>query len=270
MFGEPKPKYIVFQYFANEGAKILAQLTHEADVHQHVFADGMKAMLQQCPDLPRLPAGVAVRREQRPGPDRHHLQHRQGAVRQQGRALGAAAGDRHRRLHGPGRGRRGRTQPGAHPVAVQLPQGLHPADACRGWKSSRSTSATAKPSSRSIRTPRSASSNTPSARGYEVPTDPAEQAKLFGYGWYKYAPDVAEKLLVKNGFSKNADGKWLLPDGTPWKIRCLSEHECCHRHGRPQLHGRGTAVEEVRHRRRDLSVGERRQPQLHRRLRRVR
>ena len=59
-------------------------------------------------------------------------------------------------------------------------------------------------------------------RGYEVPDDPAEQAKLFGYGWYKYAPDVAEKLLVKNGFSKNADGKWLLPDGTPWKIKCLT------------------------------------------------
>jgi peptide/nickel transport system substrate-binding protein len=32
MFGEPKPKYIVFQNFADEGAKILAQLTHEADV----------------------------------------------------------------------------------------------------------------------------------------------------------------------------------------------------------------------------------------------
>jgi peptide/nickel transport system substrate-binding protein len=34
---------------------------------------------------------------------------------------------------------------------------------------------------------------------------------------------VAEKLLVKNGFSKNADGKWLLPDGTPWSDQaCLS------------------------------------------------
>jgi peptide/nickel transport system substrate-binding protein len=59
-------------------------------------------------------------------------------------------------------------------------------------------------------------------RGYEVPDDPAEQGRLFGYGWYKYAPDVAEKLLLKNGFSKDAGGKWLLPDGTPWKIACLS------------------------------------------------
>ena len=104
MFGEPKPKYIVFQYFANEGAKILAQLTHQADFIS-ISSDGLKAMLQQCRDVPCLPAGVAVGREQRPGPDRHYLQHRQGAVRQQGRALGAAAGDRYRRLHGPGRRR---------------------------------------------------------------------------------------------------------------------------------------------------------------------
>jgi peptide/nickel transport system substrate-binding protein len=41
-------------------------------------------------------------------------------------------------------------------------------------------------------------------------------------GWYKYAPDIAEKLLVKNGFSKDADGQWLLPDGSPWKITYMT------------------------------------------------
>ena len=55
-----------------------------------------------------------------------------------------------------------------------------------------------------------------------MPEDSSEQGRLFGYGWYKYAPDVAEKLLVKNGFSKDSSGKWLLPDGAPWKIRCLT------------------------------------------------
>ena len=100
MFGEPKPKYIVFQYFANEGAKILAQLTHQADV-LGVSSDGLKAVLQQCETCRAYQLGLAVCREQRPGPDRHHLQHGQGAVRQPGRALGAAAGDRHCRLHGP-------------------------------------------------------------------------------------------------------------------------------------------------------------------------
>ncbi|MFN3333780.1 MAG: ABC transporter substrate-binding protein, partial [Caldilinea sp.] len=47
MFGEPKPKYIVFQNFADEGAKILAQLTHQADV-LGVSSDGLQAVLQQC------------------------------------------------------------------------------------------------------------------------------------------------------------------------------------------------------------------------------
>ena len=59
-------------------------------------------------------------------------------------------------------------------------------------------------------------------RGYKVPTDPKEIREIFGYGWFKYAPDVAEKLLVKNGFKRDKDGKWLLPDGKPWKITILA------------------------------------------------
>jgi peptide/nickel transport system substrate-binding protein len=51
-------------------------------------------------------------------------------------------------------------------------------------------------------------------RGYTVTGNPRE---IFGIGWWKYAPDEAEKLLVKNGFKK-VGGKWYLPDGTPWKI----------------------------------------------------
>ena len=59
------------------------------------------------------------------------------------------------------------------------------------------------------------------ARGYEVPGD-EEFRSTFGYGWWKYAPDVAAKLLEKNGFSRDADGNWLLPDGTPWKFSILT------------------------------------------------
>ena len=59
------------------------------------------------------------------------------------------------------------------------------------------------------------------ARGYPVPEDPAEIKKLFGYGWWKYAPEVAEQLLINQGFSKDSDGKWLLPDGSPWEIQIL-------------------------------------------------
>jgi peptide/nickel transport system substrate-binding protein len=60
------------------------------------------------------------------------------------------------------------------------------------------------------------------SRGYVFPDDQEFQEKAFGLGWYKYAPEVATKLLEKNGFSKNGDGMWLLPDGTPWKISYMT------------------------------------------------
>ena len=51
--------------------------------------------------------------------------------------------------------------------------------------------------------------------GYTVPGKPRD---VFGTGWWKYAPDVAEKLLTKNGFKRDANKKWLTPDGKPWTI----------------------------------------------------
>lgn len=41
---------------------------------------------------------------------------------------------------------------------------------------------------------------------------------IWGVGWWKYAPEVAEQLLKSVGMSKGADGKWRLPDGSLWKI----------------------------------------------------
>ena len=60
-------------------------------------------------------------------------------------------------------------------------------------------------------------------KGYSVPTDPGEIREIWGYGWWKYAPEVAEKLLKKHGFRRDKNGKWLLPDGTPWKITILTQ-----------------------------------------------
>src|SRR5262249_16306197 len=45
-YGEPKPKYIIYQYFADEGTQILAQSTHQLDVAE-LSADGLKALLTQ-------------------------------------------------------------------------------------------------------------------------------------------------------------------------------------------------------------------------------
>jgi len=59
-------------------------------------------------------------------------------------------------------------------------------------------------------------------RGYEVPTNPQKIKEIFGLGWWKYAPDVAAKLLERNGFKKDKNGKWLLPNGKPWKITIVT------------------------------------------------
>jgi peptide/nickel transport system substrate-binding protein len=59
------------------------------------------------------------------------------------------------------------------------------------------------------------------ARGYKV-AEGTDFKSTFGYGWWKYAPDVATKLLEKNGFKKDAQGKWLMPDGKPWKFSIVT------------------------------------------------
>lgn len=59
--------------------------------------------------------------------------------------------------------------------------------------------------------------------GDQVPTDVTEIKKSLGYGWWKHDPDVAEKLLLRNGFTRDRRGKWLLPNGDPWKISILCD-----------------------------------------------
>jgi len=54
--------------------------------------------------------------------------------------------------------------------------------------------------------------------GGDLPTTPEELIDLFGVGWWKYDVEQAAKLLESVGFTRDADGKWLLPDGTPWTI----------------------------------------------------
>ncbi len=220
MFGEPKPKYIVFQYFADEGAKILAQLTHQADV-LGVSSDGLKAVLQQC-DTCRAyqrnwpyvvnndPAETGITFNTAKAPyDNRDVRWALLLAIDIGDYMGIA-------VDGTG---------ALSPVHIPSLSN-YPADFIKPmlpWLEEFTldigNGETFKPfdpdaSQRIVEYAR--------GRGYEVPDDPAEQARLFGYGWYKFAPDVAEKLLVKNGFSRDANGNWLLPDGTPWKIACLS------------------------------------------------
>ncbi|HHV00897.1 MAG: ABC transporter substrate-binding protein [Defluviitoga tunisiensis] len=56
-------------------------------------------------------------------------------------------------------------------------------------------------------------------QGYIVSGEPED---IWGIGWWKYDPTEAEKLLLKNGFSKDKNGKWHLPNGETWKISILA------------------------------------------------
>jgi len=61
------------------------------------------------------------------------------------------------------------------------------------------------------------------ARGFEFPDDDEMIQTYFGYGAWTYDPDAAAKLLVKNGFSQDDAGNWLLPDGTPWSFTVYTQ-----------------------------------------------
>jgi peptide/nickel transport system substrate-binding protein len=54
--------------------------------------------------------------------------------------------------------------------------------------------------------------------GADLPTTEEALVDLFGIGWWKYDVDQAAKLLEEAGFTRDANNKWLLPDGTPWTI----------------------------------------------------
>lgn len=220
LYGEPKPKYVVYQYFANEGAKILAQLTHEADV-VNLSSDGLKAVLAQS-DSSRAyqlaypwvvnndPAQTGITFNTTKFPyDNREVRWALLLAIDIAEYMGVAVD-------------------GAGALSpVHIPSlGSYPRDfiaPMEAWLSEFTldlgNGETFKPydpdaPQRIVEYAKS--------RGYVVTDDPAAQDQAFGLGWYKHAPDVAEKLLVKNGFAKDADGKWLLPDGTPWKLECMS------------------------------------------------
>ncbi len=220
MYGEPKPKYIIYQYFADEGAQILAQLNHELDVAE-LSADGLKALLAQSdtsrayqPTFPFVVnndpciTGILFNTARPPFDNvdvRWALILAIDIVEYTSIAVDSS----------------GTLSP------VHVPHlGAYPKDyiePMQDWLKSFTidvgngeTFAPYDPDA-----PKRVAEYAKS-RGYVFPDTPEFIEQAFGLGWYKYAPDIAEKLLIKNGFSRNADGKWLLPDGTPWKISFMS------------------------------------------------
>jgi len=224
--GEPKPKYIVFQAFANEGAKILAQLTHQLDAVD-LSAEGLKAALAQGDTVrayqPTFPwvvnndpalTGITFNVAKAPYDNvdvRWALLLAIDIVEYSGQAVDGT----------------GTLSP------VHIPSlGSYPKDyiePMQDWL---------KEFTLDIGNGETFKPYDPEApqrllqyvkdRGYVVSEDPAAVTQTFGLGWYKYAPDVATKLLEKNGFKKDADGKWLLPDGKPWHIDVISRSDMSH------------------------------------------
>lgn len=220
MYGEPQPRYIIIQYFADEGAQILAQLTHELDMAE-VSADGLKALLAQAetsrayqPTFPFVVnndpciTGILYNTAKPPYDNvdvRWALTLAIDIVEYTSIAVDSS----------------GTLSPVHVPHLGPYPEYyIRP---MQEWLESFTidvgdgeTFAPYDPTA-----PQRIAEYARS-RGYVFPDDPEFIEQAFGLGWYKYAPDIAEKLLIKNGFSRDADGKWLLPDGTPWKIMFLS------------------------------------------------
>ena len=216
LYGEPQPQFIVYQFFADEGTQILAQLTHQLDVAE-LSASGLTALLAQSdtsrayqPTFPFVvnndPAltGISFNTAIAPYDNvdvRWALTLAIDIVEYTSIAVDSAG--TLSPVHIPHLGPYpelyiGPMQQWLSEFTLDVGDGetFAPYDA----EAPQRVAALAR------------------SRGYVFPEDAEFTAQAFGFGWYKYAPDIAEKLLVKNGFSRDGDGMWLLPDGTPWKI----------------------------------------------------
>jgi peptide/nickel transport system substrate-binding protein len=226
LFGEPAPKYVVFQTYTDSSAKILAQLTHQLDIADH-DAEGFAAAMAQGGTIrayqPTYPwvvnndpciTGITFNTAVAPFDNkevRWALLLAIDIVEYMAQAVDGQAtlspihipylGAYPEYYHEP-------MQEWLKNFALDLGSGelFYPYDPDAALKIAEYAR----------------------QRGHEISDDPAVIKQTFGPGWFKYAPDAAEKLLIKNGFSRDANGRWLLPDGTPWKIAVTDINDTGH------------------------------------------
>jgi peptide/nickel transport system substrate-binding protein len=223
LFGEPQVKYVVYQNFANEGAKILAQLNHEADFIS-LSSNGLKAILAQSktsrayqPTFPWVVnndpciTGICYNTAKAPydkADVRWALTLAIDIVEYTGTAVDNT----------------GTLSPVVVPHLGPYPKDyIEPMqDWLKAFTLDLGNGEKFQPYDPDAVTRLVAQAK---ANGYVFPTDAAYIEKTFGLGWYKYAPDAAEKLLIKNGFKRDKNKNWLKPDGTPWKIEFMTGTE---------------------------------------------
>jgi peptide/nickel transport system substrate-binding protein len=220
LYGEPQPQYIIFQFFADEGTQILSQLTHQLDVAE-LSADGLKALLAQSDSSrayqPTFPFVVnndpaitgIVYNTARPPFDLLDVRWALTLALEivEYTSIAVDSSGTLSPVHIPHLGPYpelyiGPMQDWLNEFTIDVGDGetFAPYDPTASQRVA----------------------DYARSRGYAFPDDEEFIGQAFGYGWYKYAPDIAEKLLVKNGFSRDGDGMWLLPDGTPWKISYMA------------------------------------------------
>jgi peptide/nickel transport system substrate-binding protein len=224
MYGEPKLKYVIYQGFDTEGAQILAQLQHQLDVAE-LSADGLKALLAQSKTSrayqPTFPFVVnndpcitgILFNTARPPFDKVDVRWALVLAIEivEYTSIAVDCTGTLSPVHVP--------HLGPYPKLYIEPM----QDWLKSFTIDVGNGETFAPYDPDA--PKRIADYARS-RGYVFPDTPQFLESAFGLGWYKYAPDIATKLLEKNGFKadKDKDGKptkWYLPDGKPWKINYL-------------------------------------------------
>ena len=219
MFGEPVPNYVVLQNYGTEGAKIVAQLTHQLDVvdlsasgmnaalvqgdTNRAYQDGYPWVVNNDPAMTGMVFNALVPPYDNPDV-RWALLLAIDIVEYMAQAVDGQA--TLSPVHIPSLG--------AYPDAYIRPM----EEWLTNFELDLGNGETFRPydpdaPQRIVEYARS--------RGFVVSDDPAVQDRVFGIGWYRYAPEVAERLLMNNGFSRDGNGMWLLPDGTPWRLEVI-------------------------------------------------
>ncbi len=220
LYGEPVPTYIIYQFFADEGAQILAQLTHQLDAAE-LSASGLTALLAQSdssrayqPTFPFVvnndPAltGVSFNTARAPFDNvdvRWALTLAIDIVEYTSIAVDSS----------------GTLSPVHIPHLGPYPE-LYIGPMQEWLKEFTIDIGDGETFAPYDDTAPQRVAELARSRGFIFPEDQEFLEQAFGLGWYKYAPDIAERLLTNNGFSKDGDGNWLLPDGSPWKISFMA------------------------------------------------
>jgi peptide/nickel transport system substrate-binding protein len=224
-FGEPGPKYLLYKDPGPPEKRVIAQANHELDVIHDVTPEGAISLLKKNPYTrswfdgfpwahpdPTLPS-VMLNHEKYPLGMRDVRWALTLATDIVNVAMASYIG-------------------AATISAIQIPPtGMHPEmyfEPVQEWLKNYTLEVNGEEfhpydPDAAIRIAEKARETLPEDISEQVPTDPEVIKERIGYGWWKYAPEVAEKLLERNGFKRDSNGKWLLPNGEPWKITINTE-----------------------------------------------